>query len=193
MEMTEYPGEPVAIGQNTPKTPLNKKVDPLQNNRPQYTLVTFQQQMDVLLLQNKVSFKGQVTMDRLPLVENLQPDETGTPGIEGIQRINCHQLSFTIPAKTKSTSAANAMEKFLASGNFVAQGNIVYETVLNHRHHIFAAETLSFDSQSHIIEIIGSKSAPVHFDQMKFLWVRINHLTGDIDSKPLESEFANQF
>jgi len=83
------------------------------------------------------------------------------------------------------------MENFLSSGNFTAQGNIVYETVIKHRHHIFAAQTLSFDSNTHIINIIGSQSAPVHFDQMKFLWVRINHLTGNIDSKPLESELAN--
>ncbi len=177
IELTEYPGE---TGDET------------QKNRPEYTLVTFQHQMDYRLSQNEVSFTGQVTLDRLPLVENLQPDETGTPGIEGIRRINCRQLRFALPTKTKSDPSKNNLENFLASGNFVAQGNIVYETVLNPRHHIFAAETLSFDSSTHIINIIGSNSAPVHFDQMKFLWVRINHLTGNIDSKPLVSEFANQ-
>jgi len=177
IELTEYPAE---------------KVDATQENIPEYTLVTFQHQMDYRLSKNEVTFIGQVTLDRLPLVENLQPDETGTPGIEGIRRINCRQLRFALPTKTKSDPSANALESFLSSGNFVAQGNIVYETVLNHRHHIFAAETLSFDSNTHIIEIIGSKSAPVQFDQMKFLWVRINHLTADIDAKPLESEFANQ-
>jgi len=193
IELTEYPGDSPAIGQSAPKTALNIIVDPAQNIRARYTLITFQQQMDYNLSLNEVSFSGQVTMDRLPLVQQLQPDETGTPGIEGIQRLNCRQLRFTLPTKKKLASAANAMESFLLSGNFVAQGNIVYETVLNHRHHIFAAESLTFDSNTHIIEITGSESAPVHFDQMKFLWIKINHLTGDIDSKPLESELANQF
>ncbi len=185
---------------DTPKTEENPQ-DPLANmfssRGPSYTLVNFMDQMHLQPNQKNLQFTGGVYMDHmpLPLPENVQLTETGIRQIEGLMRLNCQDLGLAMA--TADTNAQNTPAVSIDMGQLqeiTAAGDVFLEYVQKAgSSHIFTCENLNFNRQQNQLQLTGSETLPVRFNQMQFLDFSYDLTAGQYHGTPfLQSEFSTR-
>ncbi len=199
---------------DTPKTEENPQ-DPLANmfssrGSSSYTLIDFTDQMRLLPDQKSLQFTGGVSMDhiplkesvqltekgiQLPLPENVQLTEEGIRQIEGLMRLNCQDLGLAMA--TADTNAQNTPAVSIDMGQLqeiTAAGDVFLEYV--HKagsSHIFTCENLNFNRQQNQLQLTGSETLPVRFNQMQFLDFTYDLTTGQYQGTPFgQSEFSTR-
>lgn len=185
---------------DAPKTEDNPQ-DPLANlftsRGPSYTLVNFMDQMHLQPDQKNLQFTGGVYMDHmpLPLPENVQLTETGIRQIEGLMRLNCQDLGLAmVPADANSQNNPAVSIDMGQLQEITAAGDVFLEYVQKPgSSHIFTCENLNFNRQQNQLQLTGSETLPVRFNQMQFLNFTYDLTTGQYHGTPFgQSEFSTR-